>query len=149
MNYNFTKKMVAVASIVGALYLTSCGKYEEGPEFSLLSKQARITGTWTLISVEGDDYFDVDNDESLEMAIEKDNDIIFRMKETYTYEGETHTYTYSIKGEWDFSDDKEYLEIDIDDEYLEFEILRLTNKELIIETSSFGDNGKMEFEKKD
>ena len=30
------------------LFLVSCGKYEDGPDFTLRSKTARIAGSWTL-----------------------------------------------------------------------------------------------------
>lgn len=38
---NFFGVMVAVTAT-----LSSCGKYEEGPKFSLASKKARLEGTW-------------------------------------------------------------------------------------------------------
>ena len=37
--YSFALSVVAVS-------ISSCGKYEEGPKFTLLSKKARITNTW-------------------------------------------------------------------------------------------------------
>jgi len=137
MNYNFSKKMVAVASIVGALYLTSCGKYEEGPEFSLLTKKARVTGEWELTKAveEGGEEYDMGNMD-LTWTFEKDGSFASAM----TFE----SYTYDEKGEWEFSEDKEELDIEIDGDVESYEILRLSNKELFLEI----DDMRVEFEKK-
>jgi len=40
------KKFLVLALL--SLVVVSCGKYEEGPGFSLISKKNRITNTWTL-----------------------------------------------------------------------------------------------------
>jgi len=39
-------KLTFAALFLGAVTLSSCGKYEEGPAISLRSKKARIANTW-------------------------------------------------------------------------------------------------------
>ena len=79
------------ALVVIAVLNTACGKYPEGPGFSLRSKVGRLSG------------------------------------------------------EWEWVDDKEGIEIDLDDlSYdFEFEILRLTNREMILEDEN-GDEFELE-----
>lgn len=59
------------------------------------------------------------------MTFEKDGDFEYN----YLYEG----YSYGYKGEWEFSGDKEDLEVTIENQVNDWEILRLTNKELWFE----------------
>lgn len=44
------RKIAIILSIIAvtAMLFSSCGKYEEGPAFSLATKKARLTGDWTL-----------------------------------------------------------------------------------------------------
>ncbi len=142
MNYNFTKRMVAVVSIVGALYLSSgCGKYEEGPELSLMSKKARVTGEWEVTKMLGDDGEEYDmGNMDMTWTFEKDGSFASAM--TFEYDGVS--LTNDEKGEWEFSEDKEELDIEIDGDVESFEILRLSNKEMFLEL----DDMRIEFEKK-
>jgi len=116
--------------------LNSCGKYEEGPAFSLSSKTSRVTGIWKYdkkfingVQTELDEF-----EKTVELDIMKDG----KGKAVYTI--------INIDLEWEFSSDKlkfKYrllfspeLEALLDNmglSYLknwqESEILRLTNKE--------------------
>jgi len=42
------KKLSILFAAFAVVFLASCGKYEEGPGFSLRSKTSRLAGTWTL-----------------------------------------------------------------------------------------------------
>ena len=54
MKFKFlTVVLIALFSISSVL--TSCGKYEEGPSFTLLTKKMRVTGEWTLTAVNNDE----------------------------------------------------------------------------------------------
>ena len=89
------------------------------------------------------------------VLFEKDED--FKFKQSYdrsvTYSfgyGYTNTYNSTVndsyKGEWEWENNKEELEIEYDNYTQEFEILKLTNKELTLED----ENGvEWEFEKDD
>jgi hypothetical protein len=131
-------KKLAYASLAGvaALTVSSCGKYEDGPKFSLLSKKTRVAGDWDVKSV-GSQVLGADY--GLTMTFDKDGS----MKWTYTY----GSYSESYVGSWDFSSDKENLVITVDGDIDTLEIKRLTNKEMWLDddyTSVDGDIWKLE-----
>jgi uncharacterized protein (TIGR03066 family) len=97
--------------------LASCGKYEEGPAFSLRTKKARLVGKWKF---EGQ----VVEPESAEWEFDKEG--------VFTYSHQSLGEVISSKGTWRFSSNKEAIEIHVLDSHFEFEILRLTQKELWI-----------------
>ena len=112
-NYLF----LSIAVII-SLAITSCGKYEDGPGFSLLTKTARMTNKWELKSVDGE--------------IIPAGEIVWEFKKdgeaTISYGGlETET------GTWEFSDDKEDLSLTVSGSTTNLKIRRLTNKELWVE----------------
>ena len=109
---------------VAALTLQGCGKYEDGPAFSLKTKNNRLTGEWSLITLDGKP---LDEGESISFEFEKDGDFIF----SYSYAYDTFTETYKYKGSWDWVAGKESLILNLDDgEILNFEVQRLTSSEL-------------------
>ena len=114
-------KKLAYASLAGvaALTVNSCGKYEDGPKLSLLSKKTRVAGDWDVKSV-GSQVLGADY--GLTMTFDKDGSL----KYTYTYGSSSYSYA----GSWDFSSDKENLVISIDGGIDTLEIKRLTNKEM-------------------
>ena len=105
-------------AVIISLAITSCGKYEDGPGFSLLSKTARMTNKWELKSVDGE--------------IIPAGEIVWEFKKdgeaTISYGG-LGTET----GTWEFSDDKEDLFLEFDGDASTWKIRRLTNKELWLE----------------
>ncbi len=111
--------------IAGSVILSSCGKYEEGPGFTLLPKKTRLTGTWEI-----DKYEDSNGNESTpsdppSMTFEKDGD--------YTITDGS----FSISGKWEFNGDKSGIITEFDffgtTQKDEVTIVRLTNSELITE----------------
>jgi len=132
------KKMtyVSVAGIT-ALSVTSCGKYEDGPNVSLLTKKARVVGSWNVKSI-GTQI--IPSSYNMNFNFEKSGSATF----AYTYTG-GGGYTYT--GSWDFASDKENLLLNIDGSAQLFEIKRLTNKEIWLDddiTSVDGDIWKLE-----
>lgn len=121
------RKITIILSIlIGATILfSSCGKYEEGPGFSLATKKARLTGEWLLKEVTVNNVAqDMSTEGQISMTLKKD--------QTGTMSITFFGATLSEPIEWKFSDDKLKLmikEVD-DDEWEENEILRLTSKEL-------------------
>jgi hypothetical protein len=79
---------------------------------------------------EGDNV--IGNGVDVEMEFDKDGDFEISTQVTYTgYYGQIYSYSNTVKGEWEFSNNKEEIELDFDDgSYQEIEITRLTNKEL-------------------
>ena len=112
-NYLF----LSIAVII-SLAISSCGKYEDGPGFSLLTKTARMTNKWELKSVDGE--------------IIPAGEIVWEFKKdgeaTISYGG-LGTET----GTWEFSDDKEDLSLTVSGSTTNLKIRRLTNKELWVE----------------
>jgi hypothetical protein len=122
------------------LGVTSCGKYEDGPSISLLSKKARVAGDWEVKSIGtqvlGTNY-------SVNMSFEKSGSV--QLTSTYSYYGSNQSYTYA--GTWDFALDKEQLLINIDGSAQLYEIKRLTNNEMWLDddiTALDGDIWKLE-----
>lgn len=114
---------------------TSCSKYEEGPNFSLRTKKARLAGDWDLV-----EYIDADG---ISTQDTNDDYISFNRNGTGTvnYQG------YTIPGGWEFTDNKRRLRIfylDLTDTYI---ILRLTNDELWLKSPD-GDGSYAKYEAK-
>lgn len=124
--------LVALTFIL-SLGLTSCEKYEEGPSLSLLSKKQRMTGTWLVVENDGDEV-----EEDLTYSMEADGDI------TMTYRDGNASF--SFDGQWDFAEDKDHIFTEFGDDIDKFKIIRLKNKELILENQ---DDERIVFEKQD
>jgi hypothetical protein len=120
--------------------VSSCGKYEDGPGFSIRTKKARVNGDWNVKSIGstviGSPY-------TMNMSFDKNGSVI--LTQTYTYAGSTDTYSYA--GTWAFASDKEEFMLNIDGSVQLFEIKRLTNNEMWLDddiTSTDGDIWKLE-----
>lgn len=126
-------KLFSFALLAVAFVLGSCGKYEEGPAISLLTKKARLVGVWQV-----EKYVDADgttdtpnaNDESTWEFV-KDGKFIA----IAAGGGFSQTTT----GTWEFSDDKESVLITFSAGGFSVtessKIIRLKNKELWLEDS--------------
>tara|TARA_B100000900_G_scaffold388210_1_gene380049 strand:- start:708 stop:1160 length:453 start_codon:yes stop_codon:yes gene_type:complete len=136
-----TKKslLFLAAAAVTVLNFQSCGKYEDGPGFSLRSKKARITGEWELVKINGQSptqYSGFDTYEE-KWELESDGDLSVTTNYSFsTYYGYSYSGSYTQTGEWEFSSDKEDLEITIDGSKTELEILQLKNNESKFKTKS-------------
>jgi hypothetical protein len=127
-----SNKVLLAGGLATAIGLTACGKYEDGPNFSLLTKKQRLTGDWEVEKLMDGGVNLIGNGVDIEMDFDKDGDFEISSSSTYTDNyGYTYSNSNSFKGEWEFSSDKEEIELDFDDgSYQEIEITRLTNKEL-------------------
>lgn len=126
------KRNIFFTFVLAAIFvISSCGKYEEGPKFSLLSKKARLTGVWKIEKI-------IQNGQEQELDDYTKNTTVEFMKDgkgkvTFVY----NSLTFALDMEWEFSDDKKELRTRVKDpmssqwsEWTESTILRLTNKEL-------------------
>ncbi|MCF8417153.1 MAG: hypothetical protein K9G40_12990 [Crocinitomicaceae bacterium] len=120
---NFKNLTYLTLAGVTAIGVSSCGKYEDGPGFSLLSKKSRVVGDWEVKSIGADVY---GTDYSVNMSFEKSGDLL--VTSSYSYQGSSQSYSYA--GSWDFASDKEQLSLIVDGSVQLFEIKRLTNKEM-------------------
>ena len=140
-------KIILSSLLIIAIIITGCKKYEDGPAFSLLSKKQRLIGEWEVtefkingIDAIGSIYVD------LEMTFYADGDCEFDYWLSNDFGGSMNR----TKGEWEFSGDKEEVEIDWNDYSIaddEIEITRLTRDEFQGEFSAGSDKITFEAEK--
>ena len=133
--------LLLAAAAVTVLNFQSCGKYEDGPAFSLRSKTSRLVGEWEIVKMQGQN---VPSGYNFSMEFESDGDLTY----SYSYSYYGYNYNYSFNGEWEWEDNKETIDIQINTGYgstsTEFEVLRLTNDELVVEDEN---NQEWELEK--
>ena len=165
-------KIILSSLLIITIIITGCKKYEDGPVFSLLSKKQRLTGEWEATSIQRNGQNTLlDNENSFVPSVNADSTVIqsfytskfelefdsdgdCNLTETVYIFGEI---TWSLGGKWKFSNDKEEIEIDwetVNGQVIEeraeqeMEIIRLTNKELVVEYySDDGDFIEIEMEK--
>jgi hypothetical protein len=98
----------------------SCGKYPDGPNFTLLTRKSRLEGTWVaseIIHPDGTTTSDPGAGASMECT--KDGDVTL-------YSG-----IYTVSGTWTFTKDKKNIRITYAGlSSVEYEIRRLKNKEM-------------------
>lgn len=145
-----TVLFMAIATV--AIVFNSCGKYEEGPDFSLRTKMARMTGTWEVEKmiikilenneVVQEEEYSPGADEKITYTLNRDG----TGEATYTESYDGVSFSETIDLEWRFSDDKTELLIRVKDEeeelWSEWEsstILRLTNSELWVQSTDTED----------
>jgi hypothetical protein len=114
-------KETATLGLASALVL-GCSKYEDGPAFSLSSKNNRLCREWELEQYQGRPY----TDGELIFEFEKDGD--FSSTTTYFYYGSSYSYT--TRGSWKWVGDKESVTIQLDGAASVMDISRLTSGEL-------------------
>jgi hypothetical protein len=119
----FSFALLAVVFVLG----TSCGKYEEGPGFSLMTKKARVAGVWKLekyVSANGT-VTNAEADDNTTFEFTKDGTLIIKSTDGGV--------SYTVSGTWEFTKDKEYIKTTLEffgqTSVNEARILRLTNKE--------------------
>ena len=125
------KKLFFIAFL--SLLAVSCGKYEEGPGFSLISKKNRVTNTWVLskIEVNGQDETPQSSTYTLKMTLKED--------ETLSANYTVLTIPYTTTGTWAFNSDKSALILTDNSGTSTNTILRLTNKEMKLRQIANGD----------
>ena len=117
MKFKFlTFILIALFSISSVL--TSCGKYEEGPNFTLLTKKMRLTGEWTLTALNNEPVIDLPGYSTI-LSFESDG----TYRSTSYFDGESIIEEVGI---WEFNSDKTGLIINGS----EFMIIKLENKEM-------------------
>ncbi|MCF8297804.1 MAG: hypothetical protein K9J13_09700 [Saprospiraceae bacterium] len=101
------KKIIVLGLVVIFITaLSSCGKYDEGPSFSLRSKKARLCQTWKFTKVVENDVDDV-------TPLYYGQQITFEKGGTWNSVNDSTSTTSS--GKWEFITDKEELSLSFDD----------------------------------
>jgi hypothetical protein len=111
----------------GLLLLASCGRYEEGPGFTLRSKKARLAGDWKVTEITVNGSTTVDGDPTLPTGYELN--FTFEKDGKFSVSSsDSDTPNTPDTGTWEFKDDS--LVTKYSDGFREaFRIVRLTNKE--------------------
>ena len=133
MKKQFTQ--IFMIALMAIPFLNSCAKYPDGPNFSLRTKEARLTQKWNAISIGSEvlnGYYHVEFD------FNKNGSFI--VTDISTEPGWEYEDAYS--GTWQFNNNKEELQIIIDGYVTTAKINRLTAKELWIDID--GDVYKLE-----
>lgn len=124
------KSLLTREGLVAALCtaFTACQKYEDGPAFSLRSREERVANDWRVErAMDGsDDVTSAFDQYELRLSRERDATLIAR----YTL-GEV-VFEFSTSGEWEFQNHSEDLRLDFENDAADetYEILRLKDKEL-------------------
>ena len=106
---------------VTTVSFVSCGKYEDGPNASLVSKDNRLCREWQVDEYNGQVY-----PYNMTWEFEKDGDLDV----SYSYYGYTYGYTF----DWEWNSDKTSIKFrEPGDQWEELDILRLTSTELWFE----------------
>ena len=129
------KTVMKNLSIVLAIMFiaAACGKYEEGPSFSLASKKSRIVNVWCL-----DALYENGVEQTL-TPDDKDDYIEFKKDGSAVLTWVVGTQSVDIKGAWELSSDNSKLMVIIKDnngnnvDTTNFTILRLKSNELWME----------------
>jgi hypothetical protein len=110
--------------------LSSCNKYEDGPSISLKSKKARVSNEWAIESAsrDGEDVTSSYDEFTLQMMDDGDANL------AAIYNFGNFSYEYETQGTWMFTDDKNNLKLDFEDDDAdqEYQILKLQTNELWI-----------------
>ncbi len=163
--------LIAFALFIGAISFNSCKKYEEGPGISLRSKTSRLVGDWktVVLTKNNEDQLHTSFSEAgvtttvntePQFSINKNGTYTASVNLTYTIDiaglGSTTDTENSVDtGKWEWNGDKTKLILtkDVEDgetaDITTSDVMRLTNKELILESiDDDGDLIRMELEKK-
>lgn len=129
-----TLKYTLLSILILSIY--SCGKYEEGPGFTLLSKSARMCQKWRPIqSVDGSTgvITNIDSDGSY-IEFVKDGSIQYYNKDQMSFLGID-----AVAGTWEFSDDK--MQVSYSYDVLTLNTIKLeTIKKLKVNSMGLEDN---------
>lgn len=126
------RKIIAIiiTLILAVALFSSCGRYENGPAFSMRSAKARLVGEWTL-----SDLLVNDKHEQALFDKEASSELILNNDGTYTYKIKAVRANTEMSGLWSFGEDKTELlftEVDTINGNIEhsYRITRLTNEEV-------------------
>ncbi len=166
------KKISVIFMIIAGLSIIigSCGKYEEGPGFSLRTKTARLTGEWEIDKVNVQLLIEISEEEEEQFAehVAYIKDSLQRVAFLFERGGEGTMaipdldipeidFPSTVDIEWKFASSYEELHVRIKSPgnygisgWLIYKILRLTNTELWLEDANDYENDvymELRFEK--
>lgn len=113
-------KKLLLLLVVG-LGLASCGKYEEGPGFSLRSKKARVANEWKV-------GYAYDREEQVEITTDFSGETWAFTKDGEFFEKENGELDKA--GTWEFISDKEEIALIFTNDIDKYTILKLKENEM-------------------
>lgn len=118
------KKIALILSLSLLATITSCVKYDEGSNFSLISAKARLVNEWVIEDYQVNNVSQtLPNGASLEVEFEKDGDFT----RTWVY----GQFRVDEDGKWAFSSDKKNVILNLENGNLEtYYIIQLKNNAL-------------------
>lgn len=138
MKKSFFYASLALLSVV--FVLSSCNRYEEGANFSLLTAKARLVNTWTMES----STFESGGNSTTNTGFSEVT-VTFSKDNSYAYSGKYFGVSFSESGEWAFNSDKTKVIMTEDNGDVEtWTLIKLKNKELKVSTPL--NNGTLTFE---
>ena len=131
-------KNIALLSLFVVLFLTSCNKYSEGPNFSLLTRKARVTNDWVLESYTkgGTELYDA----SYEMNLSIESDGTYSRSIITPNLGQLQSET--THGTWEFDNSQSSIILTENGMLLgeSFEIIMLKNKSLKLRQTDYNNS---------
>lgn len=104
---------------------SSCAKYDEGSNFSLITARQRLINTWTLTKYEVNNSDQTADNPGLEVVFYKDD----TFKRTFSF-----GFQISDKGTWNFGAGKNSVVLNLENGNVEaYKIVQLKNKDLKVE----------------
>lgn len=123
-----TTTIMLMLAFSGSIVLSSCSKYEDGPAFSLRSKEERISNTWRVDKAmeNGSDVTSSFDQYELQML----RDGAATLAALYSL-GDL-TFEFETTGTWTFENSSEDLRLDFENDAADrtYEIMRLKENEL-------------------
>lgn len=135
----YSRPFMILFMSISLIIVTSCGKYEEGPAFSLRTKTDRVENNWKIAQAI-EDGKDVTADyDQYEMTLTGNNDAT--LAAIYTNFGVDYQFT--TNGTWSFLAEKSKISFDYEgtDNDGIYTILKLEEDEMWLKQ----DDGKMEY----
>lgn len=115
-----------------SLILVACGKYENGPSFSLLTKKTRLVRAWEIEEI-------LYNEEPVTFNAGVMNSVYtFDKDQGYSVVGEGPQGTINEYGTWEFDDKKEHVMITLYGTTSSYRISRLKNTSLWLKQDTSG-----------
>jgi len=121
-------RMKIMMALVAAATFTSCQKYDDGPFFSLRTREERIANTWKVEKAMNGDNDITSSFEQYELKLKKNRDATL----TAQYALGSLSFEFATSGTWDFENSSEDVRFDFENDAADetYEILRLKETEL-------------------
>lgn len=114
------KSLAFLLILVTGLFLNSCKKYDNGPDFSVIPAKYRVDNTWKI-----DSWYV--NGTSQSTSFFSNSTYIFTKDGVYTEKWTSGGLSLQSDGTWKFTSNKEKISITINNTTKEYTILKLYN----------------------